>query len=329
MRPSSDIAKYVLLGSPICLLTTYSIYKWYWGSALLSLFRPSQLVNLRTWIWIAMLGDRLAENAVFPYLRNGWTGHYQIFNTCYLCQINTHSMVTKYGMESYQINYCIIIDNFKMQANVSLHNKCVQLNNSPVIQLSRTASLVTNDDIDPDDNFYNILNVDSVYYTEDEFNDNIVSKLQAASTFSIIHFNARSMSANFNTLKSVLSSIDFTFDLIAVTETWLSDDDLDFFHMDEYDDIHTCRHNRGGSGVALYINRLLQSTPLPLLSKCILCWSYLYWNYNSEWQKHSSAAVYRAPNTDLSVLNDHIEYIFETHVNIKWSTCVAILMWIC
>ena len=37
------------------------------------------------------------------------------------------------------------------------------------------------------------------------------------------------------------------------------------------------------------------------------------------------AAVYRTPNTDLSVLNDHIEYIFETHVNIKWSTCVAIL----
>ena len=180
-------------------------------------------------------------------------------------------MVTKYGMESYQRNYCIIIDNFKMQANVSLPNQCVQLNNSPVMQLSITASLVTNDDIDPDDNFYNILNVDSVYYTEDEFNDNIVSQLQAASTFSIIDFNARSMSANFNKLKSVLSSIDFTFDVIAVTETWLSDDDLDFFQMDEYDDIHTCIPNRGGGGVALYINRLLQSTPLPLLSKCILC----------------------------------------------------------
>ena len=70
--------------------------------------------------------------------------------------------------------------------------------------------------------------------------------MQAASTFSIIHFNARSMSANFNKLKSVLSSIDFTFDVIAVIETWLSDDDIDYFHMDDYDDIHTCRPNRGG-----------------------------------------------------------------------------------
>ena len=113
---------------------------------------------------------------------------------------------------------------YKMEANDSLLRQCVKLNNSPVTQFTRTANLVTNDDIDPDDNFYNGLNVDSAYYTEDEFNDKIVSKLQAASTFSIIHFNARSMSANFNKLKSVLSSIDFTFDVIAVTETWLRDD---------------------------------------------------------------------------------------------------------
>ena len=34
----------------------------------------------------------------------------------------------------------------------------------------------------------------------------------------------------------------------------MADDDLDCFHMDDYDDIHTCRSNRGGGGVALYIN---------------------------------------------------------------------------
>ena len=150
-------------------------------------------------------------------------------------------------------------------------------------------------------------NVDSVYYTEDEFNEKIVSKLQAASTFSISHFNARSMSANFNKLKSVLSSFDFTFDVIAVSETWLNNDDLDSFHVDDYDDIHTCRPNRGGGGVALYVNRLLQSKPLPLLSKCIRnCAEVIIPNGKNI----VVASVYRAPNTDLSMLNDHIEYIF-------------------
>ena len=138
------------------------------------------------------------------------------------------------------------------------------------------------------------------------------------------------MSANFNKLKSVLSSFDFTFDVIAVSETWLNNDHLDYFHMDDYDDIHTCRPNRGGGGVAFYVNRLLQSKPLPLLSKCILncaeviCTEIIIPNGKNI----LVASVYRAPNTDLSMLNDHILNIFLINVKTKRSTCVAILMWI-
>ena len=55
-----------------------------------------------------------------------------------------------------------------------------------------------NDDIDPDNNLYNRVNADSVYFTEDEFNTKIVPKNQWLSNFSIIHFNVRSMCANFN-----------------------------------------------------------------------------------------------------------------------------------
>ena len=137
------------------------------------------------------------------------------------------------------------------------------------------------------------------------------------------------LEVNFNKLKSVLSSFDFTFNVIAVSETWLNNDDLDYFHMDDYDDIHTCRPNRGGGGVALYVNRLLQSKPLPLLSKCILncaeviCTEIIIPNGKNI----VVASVYRAPNTDLSMLNDHIEYIFNKCKN-KKVTCVAILMWI-
>ena len=111
------------------------------------------------------------------------------------------------------------------------------------------------------------------------------------------------MSANFNNLKTVLSSFDFTFDVNAVTETWLNDDDLDSFHMDDYDDIHTCRPNRGGGGVALYINRLLQSKPLPLLSKCILnCAEVICTEIKIPNGKNIVvASIYRAPNTDLSM----------------------------
>ena len=72
-------------------------------------------------------------------------------------------------------------------------------------------------------------------------------------------------------------------------------------------DIRNC----GGGGVALYVNRLLQSKPLPLLSKCILncaevtCTEIIIPNGKNI----VVASVYRAPNTDLSMLNDHIEYM--------------------
>ena len=108
------------------------------------------------------------------------------------------------------------------------------------------------------------------------------------------------MSANFSKLNSVSSSFDFTFDVIAVTETRLNDDDLYSFHMDDYDDIHTCRPNRGGGGVALYISRLIQSKPLPLLSKCFLnCAEVICTEITIPNGKNIVvASVYRAPNTD-------------------------------
>ena len=92
--------------------------------------------------------------------------------------------------------------------------------------------------------------------------------------------------------------------------------------------IHTCRPNRGGGGDALYVNRLLQSKPLPLLSKCILncaeviCTEIIIPNGKNI----IVASVYRAPNTDLSMLN--LLNIFLTNVKTKRSTCVAISMWI-
>ena len=41
-----------------------------------------------------MLGDRLVDKAVFPYLSNHWTDHYQIFNSCYSSKINTNLSIS-------------------------------------------------------------------------------------------------------------------------------------------------------------------------------------------------------------------------------------------
>ena len=67
---------------------------------------------------------------------------------------------------------------------------------------------------------------------------------------------------------------------------------------------------RGGGGVALYISRVIQSKPLPLLSKCFLnCAEVICTEITIPNGKNIVvASVYRAPNTYLSMLNDHNYY---------------------
>ena len=86
-----------------------------------------------------------------------------------------------------------------------------------------------NGSIDPDNNLHNRVNLDSLYYTDDEFNTKVVPKSEGSSNFSIIHFNTRSMAANFNKLKAC---IDYKFDVIAISETWMNDNESEEYQLE-------------------------------------------------------------------------------------------------
>ena len=107
------------------------------------------------------------------------------------------------------------------------------------------------DKVDPDNNFYSKLTVDSLYFTEEQF------KQKCASTgigqFSFIHFNCRSLASNFIKLKESITSLEVKFDVIALSESWLSDNDNDIFCLEGYDILSCSRLNTKGGGVVLYI----------------------------------------------------------------------------
>ena len=58
-------------------------------------------------------------------------------------------------------------------------------------------------DIDPDNNFFSNINDNCCYYSAEQYNQTI----QTDSKLSIIHFNSRSLSANFNNIKEYLVNI--------------------------------------------------------------------------------------------------------------------------
>ena len=62
---------------------------------------------------------------------------------------------------------------------------------------------------------------------------------------------------------------NFKFDVIALSETWLKDNDHDNYNMEGYNMFTCSRVDKPGGGVAMYINDSLQHRYLPHKSKCI------------------------------------------------------------
>ena len=57
------------------------------------------------------------------------------------------------------------------------------------------------DKADPDNNFYQHLSTNSLYYTEEQFKQKFAKSKEETANFSIIHFNCRSLPSNYNKLK--------------------------------------------------------------------------------------------------------------------------------
>jgi len=73
-------------------------------------------------------------------------------------------------------------------------------------------------DINPVNNFFANINNNCQYYTDEQFNSSIKTEHQ----LSIIHFNSRSLYANFNSIKHYLNQLKQHFNIIAITETCMN-----------------------------------------------------------------------------------------------------------
>lgn len=112
---------------------------------------------------------------------------------------------------------------------------------------------------DPDNNIQKTyqINFKFGYYNFHSFHKAVKSFTENFKrTFSVFHTNIQSLSHNFENLFDLLASVDFKFDIIAVTETWNPDSKVTFSPGDlvgytQYNGItgHTLK-----SGCGLYIN---------------------------------------------------------------------------
>ena len=115
------------------------------------------------------------------------------------------------------------------------------------------------DYVDPESNFYKDIKIDCSYYTDVKFEH----KVKCIDALSIIHFNARSLNANFKNIKDSLYN---PFDVVVISESWSHDGNENCFVLQGFEAIHVGRKNKRGSGVAIYIRESIDFKEISSMS---------------------------------------------------------------
>ena len=112
-------------------------------------------------------------------------------------------------------------------------------------------------DIDPDLNLYNEMNLHigsrCSYFLEHSFKSKVSSMDIEGNMFSLCHMNIRSMKKNLYKLDAYLDTLDYTFTVIGLSETWLQDSNCDVYGIQGYSCIENHRQNKSGGGVGILL----------------------------------------------------------------------------
>lgn len=91
-----------------------------------------------------------------------------------------------------------------------------------------------------------------------------IIKNHSNDTFKFVLLNARSISSmdRYESFKELLSILDCKFDIIVVCETWIKEDLISMYELENYHSLHSCRKNEGNGGVAIYYRKNLEATKI-------------------------------------------------------------------
>ena len=164
--------------------------------------------------------------------------------------------------------------------------------------------------IDPDINHYGAINnlgfpvCETEYFDIDKFNLKFQSNHR---NLSIIHLNIRSINQNSDNFSVFLSNLNLKFDIICLSETWLTEGGALADFLPNHDAYHSCRRgNRRGGGVSIFIAKRLKS-------RCSLVYSEnservecVFAEFNSNNRKVVIGSCYKPPCSNIELFNNEI-----------------------
>ena len=162
-------------------------------------------------------------------------------------------------------------------------------------------------DIDSDVNFYNNISINCKYYIDNDF-QNLVSK-DNQNNLSLICINNRSLKCNLKNILNSLHSLNYNFDVIAITETWLSSDQHDLVNIVGYTSNFISREGGGGGGVGLYIKDGIKYKLKSNLSVSKNNVESIFLELENDKKNVIIGCVYNPPDNDLEIVNEYLSEI--------------------
>ena len=171
---------------------------------------------------------------------------------------------------------------------------------------------------DPDLSYFNDLNsnnFDSSYVLEENVK-RYLCDIKKYDNLSLIHVNIRSMNSSFEKLHNLLLNCSNSFNIICVTETWPTNNDIknnSNFYLPSFDFIHQERKTgKNGCGILIYIKNHIKVKILKDLSVSdgdSECVTVGIENKNSK--TLIITLCYRTPSVAIKGLNRFLENVFK------------------
>ena len=179
----------------------------------------------------------------------------------------------------------------------------------------RKRAITNNLDIDPDISYFNSETQNScTYFLPDEFNSIVNThweNINKMGRFSLMHINCRSLLCNFNEIVDFTCSLNNIFDVVCMSETWLSGSTDDQVDIAGFTFVGKNRENKRGGGVGMYVkNDLKYKIRTDIYSNNENTCELIAIEIVNDYSKNIVViTVYRPPGTDIEAFSDTINGI--------------------
>ena len=165
-----------------------------------------------------------------------------------------------------------------------------------------------------------IENDNSKYFTPADFNT-VSSKYNKS--FSVIHMNCRSLPKHHADIVSLLDSLECSFNVIALTETWLDPNDVKHYSFNGYNFVSKERTSKKGGGIALAIKEDVKYILRPDISIFNNVCETLFIEIFKPGKNVIIGVCYRPPGQSVKAYLNHLKDMLSV-VNSEHKECILL-----